>query len=328
MKILRITALGVFLLCAALLLPSCASVKKIGSNAIATMLAGSNKKGHPVKKRADDPDVLAVVTGESDTVLVGEFFPTALKLYEIMQASNPDHQGLAVMTGSLNVMYANAFVQAPAERIPDDQFDRRYAEEKRAKMHYLRGRDYILAVFDTRYPGFKAAMLSSDEAAIQDFVAKLTERDVDAAYWCAAGALGAFALDPLDADLIGCLQGPVAMLERAAALAPDYSDGAIWQVLTAFYAAAPVDFGGDVERARACYDEAVRVSGGKSAGVYITYAESFCIPANDKAGFEEALAKALAINPDDDPSSRLMTLISQEKAQHLLEIEDEYFVEW
>ena len=328
MNVTKMIALAALVALTALLLPSCATVKKIGGNAIATMLSGSDKKGRPTKKKADDPDVLAVVTGESDTVLVGEFFPTALKLYEIMQASNPKHQGLAVMTGSLNVMYANAFVQAPAERIPDEQFDKRYAEEKRAKLHYLRGRDYILDVFETRYPGFKAAMLSSDEAAIQASVAKLTENDVDAAYWCAAGALGAFSLDPLDANLIGALAGPVAMLERAAALSPDYSGGAIWQVLTAFYAAAPADFGGNPERARACYDEAVRACGGKSAGVYITYAESFCIPSGDKAGFEDALSKALAINADDDPSSRLMTLISQEKARHLLEIEDEYFLEW
>lgn len=311
-----------------LLLASCASVKKIGSNAIANMLSGSDKKGRPITRNADEPDVLAVVTGEDDPVLVAEFFPTALKLYEIMQASNPTHQGLAVMTGSLNVMYANAFVQAPAERLSDAEFDRRHAEEQRAKLHYLRGRDYILNVFDERYPGFKAAMLSSDEDAIKANVAKLKKTEVDAAYWCAAGALGAFSLDPLDADLLGCLQGPIALLERAASLEPDYSDGAIWSVLASFYAAAPVDFGGDIERAVACYKEAERVTGGKSASLYITYAESFCIPTNDKQGFEEALKKALALNPDDNPSTRLMTLIFQEKARHLLSIEDEYFIEW
>ena len=259
--IIRVSACAVFLLAATFLLPSCATVKKAGGNAVASMLAGSDKKGRPLKKKSGDTDIMAVMTGEDDPVLVAEFFPTALKMYELMQASVPDHLGLAVMTGSLNVMYANAFVQAPADKLTDADFDLKYAEQRRAKLHYLRGRDYILAAFDRRFPGFKAAMLSSDDEAIAKSVAKLTKNDVNAAYWCAAGALGAFSLDPLDVDLIGCLQGPVAMLEKAAALDPDYSNGAIWLVLTAFYTAAPPDFGGDYERGMKCYAEAVRAAG-------------------------------------------------------------------
>ncbi|MBQ3837703.1 MAG: hypothetical protein II814_11335 [Treponema sp.] len=38
--------------------------------------------------------------------------------------------------------------------------------------------------------------------------------------------------------------------------------------------------------------------------------------------------KALAINPDDDPSNRLMCVLNQQKAQYLLDHVDDYFVVW
>ncbi len=321
--------LFVCVVCAAeVFFPSCASVKKAGTNAIASMLSGSDKNGRPLKKKAGDTDIMTVLTGENDPVLVSEFFPTALKMYELMQAAAPEHAGLAIMTGSLNVVYANAFVQAPADRLTDADYDVKRAELQRAKLHYLRGRDYILQVFEKRYKGFTDAYLSDDSERIASYVSRLSVADVAAAYWCAAGSLGAFSLDPLDADLLGALQGPVALLERAAALQPDYSDGAIWLVLAAFYAAAPATFGGDSERALSCYNEAMRVTDGKTVAPYLTYAESFCIPKNDKAGFEEALSKALAINPDEKPSARLMTLLNQKRARYLLENEDAYFFDW
>ena len=305
---------------------SCASVKQAGSNAVADMLAGSDKNGKPVKKSPDNS--MSAITGESDTVLMGDFFPTALKMYEVMQAGNPEHAGLAIMCGEMNVMYANAFIQASADRLTDAEFDKKNAEYTRAKLHYLRGRDYILTMFEKKYPGFKKAMLSSDEDAIQAAAAKLKLCDVTAAYWCAGGALGAFSLDPLNADLLNSVRGPVAMLEKAAALDPDYSEGVIWDMLTAFYVSAPADFGGDYDRGLYCHEQAMRVSGGRTPGPYITYAVSVCQPKNDEQGFVDALNKALAIQPDDNPDERLSTIIFQQKAKFLLDSKDDYFVHW
>jgi predicted anti-sigma-YlaC factor YlaD len=292
------------------------------------MLAGADKKGYPLQRGEHTDAPMLAVTGESDTVLIGDFIPVALKLYEMLHAENPAHTGLSVMCGQLNVIYANAFIQIPADSLGDVQYDKKNSEYKRARLHYLRGRDYILDVFEKKYPGFRQAVLGNDAALLKTAVSYLKQEDVTAAYWCSAGALGAFSLDPLDPDLLGSIRGPVAVLERAAALAPDYSNGVIWDMLSAFYAGAPVEFGGNSDRALFCHEQAMRVSRGKTAGPYITYAESFCIPRNDEKGFETALNKALAINPDDNPSLRLSTIIFQNKARRLLAAKDDYFVHW
>jgi predicted anti-sigma-YlaC factor YlaD len=311
----------VFLLCSCVLTSA-------GVDSVSTMLSGVNKHGVPVKKHDSGSDPLLALTGETDVTLVGDFFPTALKLYEILHLQNPDHLGLAVMAGSLNIMYANAFVQLPADNLSNEYFDRQHAEYERAKIHYLRGRDLCIDFIEGRHHGFKNAVMHTDQQSIDEAVARLDRYDVDAAYWVGAGWLGAFSLDPLNPDMIGTLAVPVALLERAAVLNPDYSAGAIWDVLSNFYVSAPAEFGGDYNRGLYCHEQALRVSGGKTPGPYVTYAESVCIPSGDETGFESALKAALAINPDDDPSSRLMTTIMQQKARRLLENKDAYFVQW
>jgi predicted anti-sigma-YlaC factor YlaD len=309
---------------------ACTSVKKAAVNSVSDGLSGYTKNGKPVKKSKADLETnpMIALTGESDVRLVADFFPTALKMYDIMHFQNPSHMGLSVMTGSLYVMYANAFVQADAEKLPVSQFDVQNSEFERAKKHYLRGRDYILDAFSIRHPGFKENITSGNPEKIALAVKKITSDDVNAVYWMGAGWLGAFSLDPLNFDLLMTIGGAVQALEAAAAFDPNYSGGAIWDILCAFYAAAPADVGGDPERAEFCYSESLRASGGKLPGPYVTYAQSLCIPRQDVKGFTDLLTTALAINPDDTPESRLAVTITLQKAQYLLDNKDNYFIEW
>lgn len=320
--------LYLFFCCCIILFSSCSSIKKIGTNAVSDMLAGSDKNGKVIEKKSGESDPMLAVMGESDTILISDFFPTALKLYEIMQAGNPSHQGLSIMTASLNVMYANAFVQSSADQLGVESYDKKNSEYQRAEMHYLRGRDMILSVFDQKYKNFSENLLSGDEEKISEAIKNLKKADVNAVYWFAAGALGAFSLNPINPEYLMALNGVLASLEKASELDGEYSNGAIWGLLFSFYVAAPVDFGGDMERGMECFENAQRISQGKQAGNYVSYAEIYCIAQNDEEGFVDALEKALAINPEDDPSTKLMTIIYQEKAKRLLDSREDYFIHW
>jgi hypothetical protein len=48
-------------------------------------------------------------------------------------------------------------------------------------------------------------------------------------------------------------------------------------------------------------------------------------PAQDRAEFESLLKQALAIDPEKDPSTRLVTLVQQRRAQALLDHIDTLF---
>ena len=298
------------------------------SNKIDTALSGADKNGIPNKAKSGGNNMMLPLLGESDTKLMEDFFPTALKLYEILHTQNPKHQGLSAMTGSLYVMYANAFVQTNADMMPLEMLEEQQAEINRAKLHYLRGRDYCFEAFEGRYPGFTENIKSNDEEKINKATSMLKKTDVSNAYWAGAGWLGAFGVDPLNVDILYGIRGAVSLLEKACQLDPGYNKGAIWEVLTAFYAAAPADFGGDDERAKFCYEKALECSGGNSISQHILYAQSFCIPNQDVKGFDEAIEKALAINPDEDPATRLATTVSKRKAEFLKSRRDELFIIW
>lgn len=312
---------------AGLIIFSSCSLKQMAFNSAADMLAPNpGKKTEVAAGNANNP--MVALTGESDVQLVADVMPVILKTYEILHLQNPKHRGLALMAGELYIMYANAFVQTPADALSEEFYNKKNMEYVRAKKFYLRGADYVFASFDLAYPGFTRLLSNPAKNADYRILDRLQVSDVESLYWAGAGILGAFSLDPTDADIVDRLQGAVALLEHAVKLNPGFNNGALWEILTAFYAAAPDTLGGGIDKAEKAYEAALQYSGGKNASTYVTFARSFCIPNQDSAGFDTAIDQALAINPDDNPKNRLMTVLSQQQAQLLKERKSEYFLEF
>jgi predicted anti-sigma-YlaC factor YlaD len=268
-----------------------------------------------------------VFTGDSDPELVGDALPFAIKIYEALLDATPNHQGLMFMTGSLFVMYANAFVQGPAEMLPLAEWQERSAELARAKRLYLRGSGILYDALEAKYRGFKQAAAQEGNApgALQPFLKKCKKADTGILYWAAAGGMAAYSIDVLDFDLNARIPEWTAMVQRAYELDPDFGGAALDEFLIIFYAALPELLGGDKERAKYHYQRALEKTGGNSAGAYISYAQMLCIPAQDYETFKDCLEKALAIDPDADISTRLVTTINQRKARWLLDNAHNYF---
>ena len=262
-----------------------------------------------------------VFTGDSDPELVGDALPFAIKIYEALLESTPNHQGLMLTTGSLFVMYANAFVQGPAEMIPSQEWQAREAAMKRAKLLYLRGNKILYDALDAKYRGFRQA----NEEELQPILQKCKKEDTGLLYWAVASGMAAYALDVFDFDLGRHMPEWSAMIQRAYELDPDFGGATLDEFLIIFYGSLPEMMGGDKERAKLHFDRALEKTGGRSAGAYISWAQSICVPAQDYETFKDCLEKALAIDPDADVSTRLVTIISQRKARWLLDNAWNYF---
>ena len=263
-----------------------------------------------------------VFTGDSDPQLVGDALPFAIKLYETLLEANPEHQGLLRTTGSLFVMYANAFVQKPAEQLPRVMFEERQAALERAKKMYLRGLGLLYRGLEYKYPGFSGAYQRGD---LPEILAKVKKDDVPSLYWAAAAGLSAFSLNPLDIDLGLRIQEFYALVSRAYELDPDFNSGALDDFLLLFYASVPESLGGDKSRAEIHFKRAIEKSGGLLAGPYISYAQAVSIPSQDYDTFKACLEAALAIDPDADPANCLVNIISQRKARYLLDSAVQFF---
>jgi predicted anti-sigma-YlaC factor YlaD len=263
----------------------------------------------------------AVFTGDSDPKLVGDALPFAIKMYEALLESTPKHQGLRLTTGSLFVMYANAFVQGPAEMLPGEEWHLRENEMKRAKQLYLRGIEILYGALDLKYNGFSKA--NAEQKAIM--LNKCKKEDAGLLYWAVAGGMAAYSLDLFDFELGMKISEWKMMIQRAYELDPDYNGAALDEFMLLFYASLPEVMGGDVERAKGHFRRALEKTGGKSTGAYISYAQSICVAAQDYEMYKDCLEKALAVDPDAVPSARLVTIINQRKALWLLDNAYYYF---
>jgi len=296
-------------LAVAAIMSTACSINKMAMNAVSNALTAEGS--------AD------VFTGDSDPQLVGDALPFTIKMYESLLAANPNHPGLLRTTGSLFVMYANGFVQKPAEQLPRAMYAERQAKMERAKKLYLRGLELLYRGLERKYPGFNGAFQQGKLPAI---LAKMKKDDVFSLYWAAAGGLSAFSLNPLDLNLGMRIPEFFALAERAYALDEGFNSGALDDFLLLYYASVPEFMGGDKAKAEVHYRRALEKSGGRLASPYVSYAQAVSIPAQDYDTFRICLNTALSIDPDADKSNRLVNIITQRKAQHLLDTAAFYFI--
>jgi len=339
MKTAPVKTAGFFLtLLAGIFLVSSCSLNQIAINAVANVLSGDG--GGSTFTTDDDPE------------LVGASLPFALKMYETILEQTPDHEGLLLATGSGFISYANAFVATPASMMSFEQWEKQEADQIRAKKLYLRGRDYLIHALDVRYPGFAAALESTEPDAaeqLQVFLAEMDIDDVPYLYWTGAGWVAAFSLDAFDLELAFTVTKALALVLRALELNEVYGDGTIHDFLVQYYASLPPAMGGDKEKAEFHHQRALELADGRLAGPYVSYAESVVLPRQSqvsisgvetdedlKAYFAELqviadefvalMEQALAVDPDAYPDARLVNILTQRKARWYLDHLEEFFL--
>lgn len=262
-----------------------------------------------------------VFLGEEDPELAAGALPTFIKASEMLLEADPKNQGKAVTTASLYTMYASAFVDGPASKLPEERFEERKVAADRAGALYRRSFRLLAGAIDRRAPGALAAARAGDAAPL----ARLRKADVPMLYWASASVLAAFGLNPLDFESAGNMGAAGLLLARAAELDPGWNEGAIYEIYLSYYASLPAFLGGDRAKALDAYRRALDYSGGRSASLFVSYATAICMADDDYAGFKEALGKALAIDPAARPEARLATVLARDKAAWLLANASRYF---
>jgi predicted anti-sigma-YlaC factor YlaD len=293
-----------------LFLVSC-SLNRLVINKVSDSLTGSGQN--------------EVFMGDSDPELVGDALPFAIKMYETLLANNPDHQGLILTTGSLFIMYANGFVQGPAETLPPEAYYEKQTRMERAKKLYRRGAVLIERGLEKKFPGWNDSRKDPEKLAA--FLARTKKEDVPLLYWNAAGILSAYALNPFDLDLGMRIPEVSTLIARAYELDPDYNHGALDEFYLLFYASLPEGMGGNMEKAELHYKRALEKSKGLSAGPYVSYAKAVAVPAQDYDLFKSCLEAALAIDTEAESANRLVNILAQNKARYMLENAADFFAE-
>lgn len=256
------------------------------------------------------------ITGDEDPELVGDALPFALKLYDILIEKGSDNPGLYLAAGSGFIMYSNAYVQGPADMLPDHEFEKKDRMTVRSKKLYIRGRDYVLKGLDLKYPGFAASI---DGGTPKDLLAGMKTDDVPYLYWAGAGWMAAYAADPFDVGVGVGVKNAAAMMETALRLDETFGGGSIHEFFISYYGSLPQSMGGSEEKARYHFKRAVEISRGLKASPYVALASTVSVKNQNMKEFVELLNKALAVDVSEKTDTRLANIIAQRKARWLLD---------
>ena len=257
-----------------------------------------------------------VFTRDDDLELVGDAIPFGLKLYESLLDSAPTNKDLLIATCSNFTQYGVAYLETEALVLGEAQHHDEVAHlNARALKLYLRAKGYCVRAMEVRFPGIMQKLPADPVAAL----AKAEKKDVPLLYWMAASWGSAIALGVDRPDLVIDMPTVRALAERAMALDETWSRGTLHEMFVSLDSLPRGARRQSRTGADALYQARVELQKGLSPGPYVALALGVAVPAQDRAEFEKLLKEALAIDPEKDPSNRLVTLVQQRRARALLD---------
>jgi predicted anti-sigma-YlaC factor YlaD len=263
-----------------------------------------------------------IFASDEDPDLVKAAAPFSLKLMESLLAENPEHQGLLSAAASGFTQYAFAFVQQEADELEARDLAAAEALRARARRLYLRAHTYGLRGLEVNHPGFPNALLVNPRAAVH----AATMADVPLLYWTAIAWAAAISLSKDNPELIAQIPAMEAVMDRALELDESYGRGGIHTFLVTYEMSRQGAPGEPAARAREHFERAMALSEGKDAAPLVALAEAVTVKQQSVKEFESLLDRALAINPDATPDTRLRNVIMQRRARWLLSRKADLFL--
>ena len=278
---------------AALILTAACSPKQMALNRMASALASASS----VYETDNDPEFVRLAA------------PSTLKTVEMLLKDAPDNTQLLLTACSGFTQYSYGFLHVEAELRAPDPAAATELKTRAAKM-YQRARAYCLRGLELRHSGLTLNALQRDAAAALKGTAV---DDVPWLYWTAASWGAELSLAANQLARVTELASVRALLNRAKALDEGWQSGAIHEALIGFDGLPPI-LGGSPAAARADFDRAMELSGGKSIFAHVALAATITDPAEKK----KLLEAAVAIDAASLTSRRLTNLIAQRYARALL----------
>jgi hypothetical protein len=246
---------------------------------------------------------------EPDLQLAREALGSNLKLIEALIKGDPENEQLLLMASQGFSAYALAFVE-------DDSAER-------AAQLYVRGRDYALRILKS--DDHFAAALTSDVTTFREALQSFDDDDVPVVFWAAFGWGSSVNLRRTDPAAIADIPRVNAMMEFVASEDRGYYYGGALVYLATINASTPVMLGGNPERARELFEEAIALTEGTFLMTLVYYAQSYAMQTLDQDLFHDLLDRVDRTPLDVLPEARLPNVVAKEKSKRLRAQASGYF---
>jgi hypothetical protein len=246
---------------------------------------------------------------ESDLQLAHESLGSNIKLLEALIKSDPENKQFLSYACQGYTAYALAFAE-------DDSVER-------ARVFYLRAKEYGLRIL--RQNSRFAEALEKGDAELRQALGEMGKDDVPAVFWTAL-SWGSYAnITRTDLHALADLGKINAMIEFVREKDPAFYFGGADMLAGAIGASTPASLGGKPEEARACFERAISVTGGRFLLVHVYYAKMYCTATLNEELFDKLLQHVADAPVDALPGAEFANALAKRKALLLKAKESDLF---
>ncbi len=247
---------------------------------------------------------------ETDLPLAEQALGSDLKLLDALIKGDPENAHFLVLGSQGYSSYALGFVE---DKSPD-----------RAKVFYLRARDYAFRVLDQNEK-FAAARTGTVEEFTSALNLSFTKEDLPAVFWAASAWGSHIKLSIDDPSALVDLPKVLSMMDFVVKEDSTYYNGFAFAFYGAINGMTPKMLGGKPELAKEYFERCLNVNKGKFLLTYVFYAKYYAVMVQDKELFESLLKKAIDAPDNLLPEQNLANVIAKQKAKELLANEENLF---
>jgi len=255
-----------------------------------------------------DYGVLALYE-ETDLKLAEQAMASDIKLLEGMIKGDPENEHLLLLTAQALAGYALGFAE--------DE------EPKRAKVFYLRAKDYGLRVLHQN-----DSYADADTGSIDDYelaVKNLDDDYIEALFWTGFAWAGWINLSIDNPRAMIDLTKVQILMERVLEIDETYFHGATHLYFGSMWGLKPPMLGGDPEKAKEHFEKNIQITEGKFLLTYIYYAKFYAAKVLDEDLFNSFVVKIEETPADVLPGYQLMNVIAKKKVKYLKAFGEEWF---
>ncbi|MCX4240980.1 TRAP transporter TatT component family protein [Paraliomyxa miuraensis] len=251
---------------------------------------------------------------EADLEFARYAFPASLKTIETFLVSSPDNKSLLVLLARGYNAYAFGIIEADLEHAQLDGPEHAVESlSRRAKIHYLRGREYGFRWLAR--PALEEAAKKGDLETLDAELGRLKKEDVPGLFWAVYGWASAVNLAVDDPEMVAGLPSIERMMNRALELDPDYNAGAPYALVGVYHASKPPALGGEPQKAKAIFDQGMAAHGQENLLLPYLYARFYAPMVQDRALFDEMIGKVADADVTAHPDLRLTNEIARDRAR-------------
>jgi tetratricopeptide (TPR) repeat protein len=199
-----------------------------------------------------------------------------------------------------------------AEEKKDDQLTAYHRQ--RTIAGFQRARFYAIELLKAKADGFDEAQRNAD--TMNEWLRKnfRDKKEAESLLWAGFAWIGHVGAAMDDPSTVANLYVGVAIAERSAQLDEQLEYGTAHIVLGAYHARPA----GEIEEAKAHFDTAMKINGGKFLSTQLNYASRYYCMKSDRPNYEKMLNAVLAAG-DPIPEARLQNLIAKRRARRYLD---------